>query len=51
MNASIIYTAMAVLEVVAAGVSLARGDSEYVRSCCVMGMLCIIAAGVWRKKP
>lgn len=47
-NASAVFIALAVLEALWSIIAVVRGDSEWLRFCCVMGLLYIVAAGVWR---
>ena len=47
-SASVVFTVLAVLEAAASAVAVVFGDSYGVRFCCMMGLLYLIAAGVWR---
>ena len=49
-NASVVFIVLAVLEALWSIIAVVQGDSERLRFCCVMGLLYIVAAGVWREK-
>ena len=49
-DASVVFIALAVLEALWSIIAVVHGDSEWLRFCCVMGLLYVIAAGVWREK-
>lgn len=47
-DASVVFIVLAVLEALWSIIAVVHGDSEWLRFCCVMGLLYIVAAGVWR---
>jgi len=47
-DASVVFIVLAVLEALWSIIAVVQGDSERLRFCCVMGLLYVIAAGVWR---
>lgn len=47
---SMVSLGVAVFELFVAGFYLLNGESDKLRFCCLMGMLCLIAAKLWREK-
>jgi len=47
-DVSVVFIVLAVLEALWSIIAVVHGDSERLRFCCVMGLLYVIAAGVWR---